>query len=332
MPFAAGRSSPSRCSPSSSQLAPGGVEEERGSDYVEYAIYGAEGELPALGQLEAATGDGLIEVSSDTVPDDWADRWRDFHEPLLVGDRLLVRPSWEPARDGTADVVIDPGRAFGTGAHPTTRLCLELLLELADAEGAEGPFADWGTGSGVLAIAAARLGWGPVVSLRPRGRRARGRGGERAGKRGRARAAARQPARRGPAAGAHGRRQHHRARSCSRSPRRWQRAPRRLICSGLLEEEVDEVAVAFGRLRACGAPAAAPRATGPPCCWRKMTEPGPGVGIRETLGRYMRGQGPGEVHVGDPRFDDWEPVRDFEDVEGAARVARASSPRASTPC
>ena len=41
------------------------------------------------------------------------------------------------------------------------------------------------------------------------------------------------------------------------------------------------------------------------------------MGIRETLGRYMRGQGPGEVHVADPRFDDWEPVRDFEDVEGA---------------
>ena len=145
-------------------LAPGGVEEEHGADYVEYAIYGAEGEVPALGDLEAASGDGLIAVSSDEVPDDWADRWRDFHRPILVGGRLSVRPSWEPARDGAVDVVIDPGHAFGTGAHPTTRLCLELLLELAGAGEATGALTDLGTGSGVLAIAAAKLGWDPVTA------------------------------------------------------------------------------------------------------------------------------------------------------------------------
>jgi ribosomal protein L11 methyltransferase len=60
------------------------------------------------------------------------------------------------------DVVVDPGRAFGTGAHPTTRLCLELLLGLAEAGGAEGGLLDLGCGSGVLAIAAAKLGWDPV--------------------------------------------------------------------------------------------------------------------------------------------------------------------------
>ena len=75
---------------------------------------------------------GLVEVSSTEVPDDWADRWRDFHKPLLVGERLWLRPSWEPPREGAIDLVVDPGQAFGTGAHPTTRLCLELLLELAD--------------------------------------------------------------------------------------------------------------------------------------------------------------------------------------------------------
>jgi ribosomal protein L11 methyltransferase len=229
------------------QLAPGGVEEDRGADYVEYAIYGAEGELPALGQLEAATGDGLIEVSSDTVPDDWADRWRDFHEPLLVGDRLLVRPSWEPARDGTADVVIDPAAAFGTGAHPTTRLSLELLLELADAEGAEGPFADWGTGSGVLAIAAARLGWGPVVAcdheagaLEAAAANARVNGVELELRRANLRVEAPPPA---PTVVANITRPVLLAIAAA-----LEAAPRRLICSGLLEEEVDEVAVAFGRL------------------------------------------------------------------------------------
>ena len=139
-------------------LAPNGVEEERGPGYVEYAIYGGEGELPELGDLDAAIARGRVEVTSTEVPDDWADRWRDFHKPLLVADRLWLRPSWEPPREGTIDVVVDPGQAFGTGAHPTTRLCLGLLCEL---EGG-GEFVDLGTGSGVLAIGAAKLGWEPI--------------------------------------------------------------------------------------------------------------------------------------------------------------------------
>jgi ribosomal protein L11 methyltransferase len=143
-------------------LAPNGVEEERGPGFVEFAIYGGEGELPELGTLDAAVGGGRIEVSSTEIPDDWADRWRDFHKPLLVGERLWLRPSWEPRREGAVDVVVDPGRAFGTGAHPTTRLCLELLLELEGAGEAAGPLTDLGTGSGVLAVAAAKLGWDPV--------------------------------------------------------------------------------------------------------------------------------------------------------------------------
>ena len=143
-------------------LAPNGVEEERGPGYVEYAIYGGEGELPELGEIEAAAGDALVEVVASAVPDDWADRWQDFHKPLLVGGRLWLRPSWEPRREDAIDLVVDPGRAFGTGAHPTTRLCLELLLELEGAGEAAGSLADLGTGSGVLAIAAAKLGWDPV--------------------------------------------------------------------------------------------------------------------------------------------------------------------------
>jgi len=145
-------------------LAPNGVEEERGPGYVEYAIYGGAGELPELGEIEAAAGDGLVEVVASEVPDDWADRWQDFHKPLLIGGRLWLRPSWEPPRPdpGIVDVVVDPGRAFGTGAHPTTRLCLELLLGLAESGAASGPLTDLGTGSGVLAIAAAKLGWAPV--------------------------------------------------------------------------------------------------------------------------------------------------------------------------
>lgn len=147
-------------------LAPNGVEEETGPDYVEYAIYGGEGELPELGAVEAAAGDGLVEVVATEVPDDWADRWRDFHRAVVIGGRLCVRPSWEAGaerREDLVEVLVDPGRAFGTGAHPTTRLCLELLLELEAAGEATGPLTDLGTGSGVLAIAAAKLGWGPVT-------------------------------------------------------------------------------------------------------------------------------------------------------------------------
>lgn len=162
-----------RCAPESAELvlsellvlAPNGVEEERGPGFVEFAIYGGEGELPELGAVEAAIGGARVEVDAAEVPDDWADRWRDFHKPLLVGGRLWLRPSWEPPREGALDLVVDPGRAFGTGAHPTTRLCLELLLELRAAGAAGGPLTDLGTGSGVLAIAAAKLGWGPVAGL-----------------------------------------------------------------------------------------------------------------------------------------------------------------------
>jgi ribosomal protein L11 methyltransferase len=143
-------------------LAPNGVEEERGPGYVEYAIYGGEGELPELGDLDAVIADGRVEVSATEIPDDWADRWRDFHKPLLVANRLWLRPSWELPRAGAIDLVVDPGQAFGTGAHPTTRLCLEFLCELEVAGEAGGELVDLGTGSGVLAIGATKLGWGPV--------------------------------------------------------------------------------------------------------------------------------------------------------------------------
>ena len=145
------------------ELAPNGLEEERGPGWVEFAIYGPPGEVPELGELQAAAGGGLVDVTTTSVPDDWADRWADFHRPIEVAGRVGVRPSWWDPQDGLIDVVVDPGHAFGTGGHPTTRLSLTLLIELEKAGEASGPLADWGTGSGVLAIAAAKLGWGPVT-------------------------------------------------------------------------------------------------------------------------------------------------------------------------
>src|SRR3954463_4441459 len=144
-------------------LAPSGGEEVGvPGDVVEYAVYGAPGELPELPDLRAAAGDALVEVRTSEVGDDWAERWRAFHQPVLLHHPLLVRAPWhEPAGGALPEVVIDPGQAFGTGAHATTRTCLELLLTLQPG----GALVDVGCGSGVLAVAAARLGWAPVVGL-----------------------------------------------------------------------------------------------------------------------------------------------------------------------
>src|ERR1700722_4595789 len=145
------------------ELAPRGVEEvDIDLDTVEYAVYGMPGELPELPELQAAAGGALVDVATTEVADDWADRWREFHKPLVLGDRPSVRPPWEPAQETALDLVIDPGRAFGTGAHATTRLCLELLLDVPAPSGrrlqTSGPGTiDLGCGSGVLAIAAAKL-------------------------------------------------------------------------------------------------------------------------------------------------------------------------------
>jgi ribosomal protein L11 methyltransferase len=140
------------------ELVPGGFEEaEPGGGTVEFVLYGAPGELPSLPAVRAAVAGALVDVSTAEIPDDWSASWRDAHPVVDVGP-LRVRAPWHPP--GALDVVIEPGQAFGTGQHATTRLCLELLLELQP----EGPLADWGCGSGVLAVAAARMGFAPVLA------------------------------------------------------------------------------------------------------------------------------------------------------------------------
>jgi ribosomal protein L11 methyltransferase len=144
------------------EIAPSGLEQGGEGEWVEFALYGAPGELPSFPEGPAEIGGARVTVRGEQVPDDWAERWKRFHVPVLVGGRLWVRPPWEQeaVRPGVHEIVIDPGQAFGTGTHPTTRLCLELMLELE----ASGSFADLGCGSGVLAIAAAKLGFGPVCA------------------------------------------------------------------------------------------------------------------------------------------------------------------------
>jgi ribosomal protein L11 methyltransferase len=132
------------------ELAPEGFEERDGVGTVELAAFGE-----AAGRVAAAFPDARV----TEIEPGWEDRWREFHRPATVGP-LWIGPPWESPPAGALPVVIDPGRAFGTGAHPTTRLCLELLLELP-----RGSVLDVGCGSGVLAIAAARLGFGPVLAV-----------------------------------------------------------------------------------------------------------------------------------------------------------------------
>jgi ribosomal protein L11 methyltransferase len=158
-------------------LAPAGVEEVDFGESIEYAVYGAPGELPSLPDVRAVAGTALVDVCTSELEDDWPERWKRFHRPVLVGapsapaavPSLRVAPPWAaPSRaEGRAvtELVIDPGQAFGTGAHPTTRLCLELLLELAATGSERGAVLDVGTGSGVLAIAAALLGFSPVLGV-----------------------------------------------------------------------------------------------------------------------------------------------------------------------
>jgi len=164
-------------------FAPSGFEEvEIDRDTVEYALYGPPGELPELPATEAFAAGGRVTVSCSEVDAGWQERWRAFHRPQEVvvppglpavrdrGGRLLdgfwIRPSWAagPPRPGLAELVIDPGMAFGTGAHPSTKLALQLLLAAA-ATHDRPPLFDLGCGSGVLSLAAWQLGYKPVHAL-----------------------------------------------------------------------------------------------------------------------------------------------------------------------
>jgi ribosomal protein L11 methyltransferase len=113
---------------------------------------------------------GQVRIERLDVPRDWVDGWKDHFHPLVIG-RVRVRPPWEPPQAGgdLIDVVINPGLGFGTGLHPTTRGTLTLLQDESGAPrqpaGARGALVDVGTGSGILSIAAAKLGWGPIIAF-----------------------------------------------------------------------------------------------------------------------------------------------------------------------
>jgi ribosomal protein L11 methyltransferase len=98
---------------------------------------------------------------------DWAESWKRHFKSINIEGRLIVRPSWLKGRvpKRCAVVELDPGLSFGTGQHPTTRFCLQQLVALGREQGPLRSFLDLGAGSGILAIAAARLGYAPVHAL-----------------------------------------------------------------------------------------------------------------------------------------------------------------------
>jgi ribosomal protein L11 methyltransferase len=119
---------------------------------VELAVYGDDALARRLGGVFGTVADTEVEPG-------WEDAWRAHHRPVRIGP-LWVGPPWEIPPPGAIAVVIDPAQAFGTGAHATTQLCLELLLARSPSS-----VLDVGCGSGVLAIAAARLGFRPVAAI-----------------------------------------------------------------------------------------------------------------------------------------------------------------------
>jgi ribosomal protein L11 methyltransferase len=147
-PSDAGAEAVERLRARASALLPDGFEEVEVDGRLQVVAYAdSEDELPH------ELGPWTVEA----VESDWGERWREFHHGRVIGGRLWVGPPWEVAPGGLPAVSIDPGQAFGTGGHGSTRASLELLATLPP-----GPLLDLGCGSGVLSIAAIRLGFGPV--------------------------------------------------------------------------------------------------------------------------------------------------------------------------
>ena len=141
---------------------PGGLHVRDDGEEVRLTVLDLPG-TPKEEVLRAIAGPRLIELSTAEVSGDWRERRLARYEPLIVAERFLLRPEWAPPGEdrGLIEIVLEQGPAFGTGLHPTTQACLATLAEVEPA----GPFTDIGCGSGVLSIAAAKLGWSPIVAI-----------------------------------------------------------------------------------------------------------------------------------------------------------------------
>lgn len=121
---------------------------------------------PLREQLAAVKGPdmgSLFVATQDVKEEDWSENWKQYYKPFRIGDHLVVKPTWESweAQPGDLIIEIDPGMAFGTGTHETTAMCVALIEKYYRG----GTLLDVGTGSGILAIAAARLGARDIVAV-----------------------------------------------------------------------------------------------------------------------------------------------------------------------
>lgn len=134
----------------------GTIVEEKPPRISGYCYDPADAELDTL--KASLTGEEIVRVEVSLVQSvDWAELWKQYFVPRRIGKNFVVRPTWEEyeTQPGDVEIVLDPGQAFGTGDHPTTRLCLELM-ESASLKGAT--VADIGCGSGILSVGAMLLG------------------------------------------------------------------------------------------------------------------------------------------------------------------------------
>ena len=227
-------------------LAPSGVEEVGAAgDVVEYAVYGAARRAARAARPAGRRGRRAGRGATTEVADDWDERWRAFHQPIDASAAALhVRPPWEAAGAGRASrSSIDPGQAFGTGAHATTRLCLELLLELEP----DGPLRRRRLRLRRAGDRRARARAGSRCGARPRPRVGGGDRGQRRRQRRRTSRSGARPAHDGPVPTAPTSPPTCCARCCShrRGRLHGEPPPDALIASGLLAHEADEVAAAF---------------------------------------------------------------------------------------
>lgn len=147
---------------------------KKGKEPVVYAYFSADdegealykGTVEALEKLKNEEGYKFLTLSRDEVKDeDWQNNWKEFFKPFAVGRTLAVKPTWEELPDELREKIIieiDPSSSFGTGSHATTKLCMERLEDIID--GGEHVL-DMGCGSGILTVAAMKLGAGDAVAV-----------------------------------------------------------------------------------------------------------------------------------------------------------------------
>lgn len=132
-------------------------------DNIEEIVKYIEGKLQELREMGIDLGEGKVQ-EQEIYEQDWANNWKKYYKPTKISEKVVVKPTWEEyeKKDGELIIELDPGMAFGTGTHETTRMCIKALEENLTAEST---VFDIGTGSGILAIGAKILGAKDVIAV-----------------------------------------------------------------------------------------------------------------------------------------------------------------------